>query len=142
MKVKIYALTEVEVAYIRVDTYVVFWEDACVNGVQDDNDTPSMPCVDSEGYYWQPLINVETGQIENWEKGITANTRYKVCDEFKCEFLNEKKEVLKSYDGYVPEFMYPNGDGWGDYIKLIIDEEGYIKGWNKDLVSKFLKEND
>lgn len=139
MKVKMNPSTEVEISYIRINAYISYWEDAFVNGVEDDYENPSMPCVNPEKYYWQPFINIETGLIENWQKGVTASTNYKVSDEFECEFLDKEKKIVKSYGGYVPEFMYPNKKGFGDYIILNIDEDGYIQNWDKDLVAKFLE---
>lgn len=138
MKAKMNLPVEVEISYIRVNAYIPFWEDAYVNGVADDNDSPTIPCASSCNCYWQPLIEIETGQVLNWQKGVSAETNYKVRDRFKCDFLDEKNETVKSFRGYVPEFMYPGKNGWEDYIMLNINEEGYIERWDKNLVEEFL----
>jgi len=36
-------------------------------------------------------------------------------------------------DGYVPSIMCPNKNGYGDYIKMTIDENGSIANWQKDI---------
>lgn len=50
--------------------------------------------------------------------------------------------VIKSYDGYVPEVMCPKDNGYGDYIIMDIDENGFIQGWNKELVRKLAKQEE
>lgn len=140
METKMNLTLEVELSRICINAYIEYWEDAYVNGMEDDNENPSIPCVDSSKYYWQPIINIETGEVLNWKKGITAKTNYKVRDEFSCDFLDNKEETVKSYEGYVPEFMYPGEKGFGDYIMLTIDKDGYIKNWDKNLVVKFFQE--
>lgn len=127
-----------DLTYIKVNAYVRFWEDTDVNGVSDNSTLPIMPCVDSGKKYWQPLINVFNGQIVNWEKGKTAATYYKVCDEFECSFLDDKLNLTCTYEGYVPPFMDLKNKGYGDYIIIDIDEDGYIKDWESNRVFDFL----
>lgn len=68
----------------------------------------------------------------------------KVRDEFAAQLLNDKDEVLRDYEGYVPEFM--PGDHFGDYLMLDIDiDTGKILNWkvpNQDQLEMFLKEDD
>ena len=59
---------------------------------------------------------------------------YKVCDEFACDLLDADRKKVYSYEGYVPDFMCPREEGYGDYIDMWIDEEGFIKDWDKNLV--------
>lgn len=52
------------------------------------------------------------------------------CSDMFCATLRKGEEVLKEYDGYVPEF-FP-GQHWGDYVQLDIDmETGMILNWKK-----------
>lgn len=160
MKITINKPTEVEAVYLKVDAGVRYWDDADVNGKPDidlfDSEgagKPNMPCavqvkeepnsnIHSDHYRWQPLIEIDTGQIVNWEQGTTANVLYKVCDNFSCEILDENKDVITSYEGFVPKIMCPADDGFGDYIIMDIDENGFIQGWKKDLISRIIKENE
>jgi hypothetical protein len=149
MKVKVKLKVVVDVTTILVDTYVRYWEDTDVNGQPDDGDTPKMPCVvksaDNGSYYWKPIINIETGQILNWQQGVTAKVHYKVCDEFACTVIGQiigVTNLIKDYEGYVPDFMCPSGEPDGDYIIMDIDGRGYIKDWCSADVVKFVEREE
>lgn len=154
MRITINKPTEFEAIYLKVDAGVRYWQDSRVNGNHDTccdetSDSPNMPCAEYIGgnhnvlrgkyWRWQPLIEIETGKIVNWQQGITANIHYKVCDDFACEILDGNKEVITSYDDYVPKVMCPKEDGYGDYIIMDIDGNGFIQGWRKDLISRIIE---
>lgn len=125
---------------INVRARVRYFEDGTVNGEEDDNEDPKMPCVNFD--YWMPRINIITGQIVNWEKGVMANIHYKVCDECSITIV-AGKNVLYDEEDYVPDFLCPDDEGYGDYIIMSIDADGYINNWNRNkAVDKFLKENN
>lgn len=152
MNLKIKIVKEVDAKFIQVDAGVRYWQDTEVNGEYDVNFIPSngkgepnIPCavkvkdepentIFSDHWRWQPLIEIETGQILNWKKGVKASVLYKVCDEFACDLLDADRKKVYSYEGYVPDFMCPREEGYGDYIDMWIDEEGFIKDWDKNLV--------
>ena len=46
-----------------------------------------------------------------------------LADDFKCDFLDEKNEAVKSFRGYVPEFMYLGENEFEDYTMLNINGE-------------------
>lgn len=148
MKVKVKREVVMNATTILVDTYVRYWEDTDVNGQSDDGDTPKMPCAvksDSGSYYWKPIIDIETGQILNWQQGVTANVYYKVCDEFACKVIEQIAGItnlIKDYEGYVPNFMCPSGEPDGDYIVMDIDGRGYIKDWCSADVVKFIEREE
>lgn len=160
MKITINKPTEFDAIYLKVDAGVRYWEDAKVNGEPDIDlyesngvGKPIIPCavqikeksdynIHSDHYRWQPLIEIETGKIANWQQGIIANVHYKVCDDFACEILDGNKEVIASYDGYVPKIMCPADNGYGDYIIMNIDEDGIIQGWRKDLICRIIQEEE
>jgi hypothetical protein len=143
---------------ILVSCHPRYWEDGEVNGVEDisfvdakGQGEPQMPCAEkikdnhtscihSDHWAWRPIIDVETGQIKNWNKQVSAFIHYKVCDEFNCLFTDEKGFIITQYEGYVPPFMYPKQNGWGDYIIMDIDELGYIQHWDETLVHKFVND--
>ena len=149
MKVKIKREVVMDATTILVDTYVRYWEDTDVNGQSDDGDVPKIPCAvksaDNGSYYWKPIIYIETGQILNWQQGVTANVHYKVCDEFACKVIEQRAGVtnlIKDYEGYVPDFMCPSGEPDGDYIVMDIDGNGYIKDWCSADVVKFVEREE
>lgn len=128
MKVEMLVKKEVEITALQVNANVRYWEDSEINGEPDTEDGDNMPCKD--GDMWKPLINVETGQILNWEIGKAANIHYKVADECGWELKDENNVVIPSAeDGYVPETLCPEGGGYGDYIIMNIDENGFIANW-------------
>lgn len=130
MKIEVTETKEVEVKYLQVKAGARYWEDATVNGTED-KEGDLIPCRD--GDYWKPLIDLETGKILNWEQGKKAHVHYKVCDDGTYQLLNEKKEIVKEIDRYVPSILCPKDNGYGDYVILDINEEGIIDGWKAGL---------
>lgn len=117
---------------INVYAHVRYWQDSKINGVYDDPEDPQMPCVvgADDDKYWVPKIEADTGLILNWTPYVEASIHYKVCDE--CELTFTKGDaVVSEYDGYVPDFLCPKEEGYGDYIIMDIDSNGYIKNWDK-----------
>ena len=122
---------KVEIKTLKVKAEVRYWEDAQIDGVSDENGTLT-PC--KNGDNWEPIIDVDTGKILNWEQGKKASIHFKVCDCCSWELNDENGEVVASLeDDYVPSSLCPKRDGYGDYIIMEIDEEGNIKGWSFDL---------
>lgn len=152
MKFTIKIIKEVEAKYIQVDTEVLYWENTEVNGELDvdfyeskGHGEPKIPCavrvkdnpencIYSDHWHWKPIIDIETGRIVNWTDGVKADVVYKVCDGFACDVFDAEWKKLFSYEGYVPRFMCPREDGYGDYIDMEIDGEGFIKDWDKQQV--------
>ncbi|MGP2569994.1 hypothetical protein ACT4R9_05460 [Ornithobacterium rhinotracheale] len=104
MKVTLEVVKEVNVKYLLAKCGVRYWEDAKVNGFEDTNGD-LIPCRDRE--FWTPLIDVEKGIIVNWEKGIKADIHYKVCDNGTYTLLDEHKNPITGFSGYVPFIMSP-----------------------------------
>ncbi|ENV37485.1 hypothetical protein F959_01608 [Acinetobacter venetianus RAG-1 = CIP 110063] len=117
---------------IKVKAHVRYWEDTTINDVDDTEDGKNVPC--KLGELWCPVINVDTGIIENWEIGKTAFIHYKVVDGCGWELLDSTRKVIKSQDeGYVPKTLCPAECGYGDYIIMNIDVNGQIAKWKFDL---------
>jgi hypothetical protein len=130
MKIRVATTKVVEVKTLSVDAFVRYWEDADVNGVEDTMGN-LIPCRDGDS--WKPIIDLETGIITNWQKGVSAHIHYKVCDGGNYYLKDEEGNVVASLeDDYVPKIMCPNKNGYGDYIKMDIDKEGRIKNFNVD----------
>ena len=115
-----------------VKASVRYWEDSEINGVEDTENGDNIPC--KQGDLWCPEINIETGIIENWEIGKTANIHYKVSD--CCSWVIQDSNGRVIYfqdDGYVPDTLCPAERGYGDYIIMNIDENGQIDKWRFDI---------
>lgn len=129
MKVTIKIKKEVEVIALGVDAGVRYWEDATVNGVEDTEGN-LIPC--REGDRWRPIIDIESGMIVNWTKGVKARVHYKVCDDGIYHLLDGEGNSILIKDGYVPDILDVERDSYGDYIIMNIDENGLIADWNKE----------
>lgn len=139
MKTKIKVEKEVEIKTLHVEAGARYWEDSNVNGEQDENGD-LIPC--REGDYWKPIIDVDSGQILNWTKGVTAELHYKVCDDGNYHLKDaEGNTVISITDCYVPKTMSPKEKGYGDYIIMDIDENGFIADWEFDM-SDFIDEEE
>ncbi|WP_313522620.1 hypothetical protein [Shinella sp.] len=130
-KISIKQTVEHDVKFLRADCGVRYWEDGAVNGVDDDDDNPTMPFASKDS--WRPLIDIEAGVILDWPNGTTAETHYKVCDAGVYTLLDADRNPVKQIDGYVPSIMCPEGGGYGDYVKMKIDGDGKIANWTVDL---------
>ena len=136
--IKVATTRMVKVAYLRARCGVRYWEDATVNG-EPDEDGSRIPC--REGDDWCPLIELESGQIEGWTAGTTADVHYKVCDDGDYELLDENRAVVKAIDGYVPDIMCPGGEADGDYVVMKIGADGVIANWRVRLADFERKED-
>jgi len=131
---------ETPAGVLKVIAHVRYWEDAEVNGVDENENDPHIPCR-AATELWCPEIDVNTGRILNWEQGVTASVHYKVCDECEIEYYVGNTLICNN-DGYwyCPDFLCPEDNGYGDYIIMDIDGDGYIQGWDVSLVDDWLEE--
>ncbi len=129
MKVQMQYTKEVEINYLDAQLGVRYWEDAKVNGVEDENGD-LIPC--RSGDIWDIRINVDTGQIDDWPEDTTAQIHYKVCDAGVYSLVSGDDEV-KRIEGYVPSCLSPGGNGYGDYVIMNVDQHGYIDNWVADI---------
>lgn len=140
MKMKIKKKITVDVKTLHVEAGVRYWEDSEVDGIEDINGT-LIPC--RNGEYWKPIIDIETGVIKNWLKGKTANIHYKVCDDGTYTLKDEKGKTVLKKEGYVPDILDLNGESFGDYIIMHVDENGKIANWNnKTKLTDFENDDD
>lgn len=126
----------VAVKFLKVEAGVRYWEDASVNG-QEDSEGELIPC--REGENWSPIIELETGIIQNWPADTIADIHYKVCDDGRYALLNADGDVVKSIDGYVPDIMCPVGGGYGDYIIMRVGPRGHIADWDYTALDEFTR---
>jgi hypothetical protein len=140
MKIKLKVEKEVEIATIEVSANVRCWGDTTIDGVED-TDGSLVPCRDDD--CWCPIIDIETGIIQNWMQGAKASIHYKVCDGCAFKILAVDNEVIFTReDGYVPKLLCPKERGYGDYIIMDIDENGQIENWDKTKINLIFDEDD
>ena len=70
------------------------------------------------------------------KKGLVANVNYKVRDAGKYSLKDAEGKTVKEVSGYVPETMHPKANGYGDYIRMDINENGFIAKW-KPIINEF-----
>lgn len=119
-----------EYRYLIVDAGVRYFEDAIINGVEDESGTLT-PFVESGR--WKPVLDIEAGAIVGWPEGTEADIHFKVCDdgEYWLSKDGEAKDV-KAGGYYVPNDYLCHGDnGFGDYIIMKIGGDGKIKAYRK-----------
>ena len=138
MKAIIKVEKEVTLATLEVNAGVRWWCNATVNGIEDSEEGELIPCKDGER--WKPIIDIESGVITNWTKGVTASVCYKVCDDGIYTVKDDTGAVITELDNYVPSILCPVEDGYGDYIHMNIDANGIIEGWTKKLVLEILNQ--
>ena len=127
LTVKVKIEKEVEIKTLEVEAGVRYWEDATVNGVEDENGD-LIPCRDGE--LWKPIIDVESGKIINWTIGTKADVHYKVCDNGSYYLKDPEGNIVLSIESnYVPQILCPKDSGYGDYIIMDIDKNGMIADW-------------
>jgi len=112
---------------LKLRSYVRYWEDSTVNGNQDFHGY-LIPC--KEGDVWCPEILVDSGRIINWQLGKTAVINYKTCDDNQYELVDHNKNSILKKEGYVLNCLSITDNGYGDYIKMNINEHGFIENWN------------
>lgn len=119
-----------EVKYLKAECGVRYWEDGEVDGTEDtDGELIPLRVKDA----WCPIIDLETGVIQDWPTGTTASVHYKVCDAGRYQLLDAEKNVVRDIVGYVPKIMSPGGRGYGDYVIMTIGADGKIENWSVDL---------
>jgi len=132
MKATIKVEKEVELKTLHVEAGVRYWEDTEINGEPDTENGDNIPC--KEGELWKPIIDLDTGKILNWEQGKKADVHYKVCDAGSYFIKDDEgNTVLSIEQDYVPSLLCPKEAGYGDYIIMDIDENGFIQNWKPDL---------
>lgn len=122
-----------QACFIEVEAGVRYWEDASLNGIEDTNGTIPL----RKGDAWNPVIELKTGLVLNWPNGIEAKIHYKVCDEGQYWLLDENKNRVAKWKGYyVPnDILCINSNGYGDYIILKIEKNGFIQSWKEPAIN-------
>lgn len=119
--------------FIEVSAEVRYWEDAYLNGRADVEGKIPL----RTGLLWAPVIDLETGKVECWPEGVSADVYYKVCDQGEYWLMDAVKARVAKWKGYyVPDDILCVGDnGYGDYIIFKIGQDGVVIGWKKPAIN-------
>lgn len=132
MEIEVTRKEKIAVKFLSAECGVRYWEDATVNGEEDANGE-LIPM--REGDCWKPVIDLETGTIQDWPEGTIASVHYKVCDAGRYTLMDAAMNPVVSIDGYVPKIMCPEDSGYGDYVIMKIDGSGRVNKWEPILSS-------
>lgn len=126
--------------YIEINASVRNSSSSILNGSEDEDG--KMPLIRFQ--MWNPVIELETGNILNWPEGNTAEINYKVCDSGEYWLLDEQKNRILKWKGYyVPDdILCTKRNGYGDYIIFDIQEDGTIKNWKTPILDEDEWENE
>ena len=120
MKTKIRVEKEVDIKYVELNVAVRYDEEDM------PNDFPFR-----KGDMWNVTVEIDTGQILNWPKGVSLGFYMKVCDQGSYYLKDDNfKTVAKIENDYVPNGVIPGE--YGDYIEMQINENGVIENWPKE----------
>lgn len=130
MKITVQRPTVIDIKLLYIDAYVRYPEDSMLNINENwiDDNNHEMPFLVNN--HWNIVIDIDSGKVLNWPNNTEAKISYKVRDEFNCKVIDNQGEIQIDYDGYVPSFMSIDDIGYGDYIYITIDANGFIKNWN------------
>ena len=125
---------DAEPMWLQVDAEVRYWEDATVNG---DEDTEGDLIPLKQGNRWVPVIRLADGFIAGWPQGVSADIHYKVCDQGEYFLINAALQRISKYRSYyVPDMLSVGDDGYGDYIILKVNGDGFIEGWTRPVIDE------
>lgn len=129
MKATVNKQTELNFTHLKLKCGARYWEDATVNGIEDE-EGDLIPL--RIGDYWCPTIDLETGIIKDWTIGTTADVHYKCCDDGEYWLIADNGEEVKYKGYYVPSILDFTREGYGDYVIMKIDENGKILNWKQN----------
>ena len=76
-------------------------------------------------------IDLETGNVLNWPKGIPfAFYDFKIVDSGVYTLYDKDGKLLNTLEGYVPACL--GEGGYGDYLEFEIDKNAHIVDWEFD----------
>ena len=128
MKVTIQEEIVVDFTILKLYAGVRSWHYTKVNNVNDTTNGDNIPC--KEGKLWCPIINIDTGIIVNWKKGITASIHYKVNNRLRYEVIDRNGNIVASDNkSFVSKTLCAGASSYEDDIIMEIDENGLIKDW-------------
>lgn len=150
MKIKVKKIVEVDITSMKAYLIQDWWDgaeiafnnsDNYVEVEEDGSNLPMLVPVTDEittNKYLQKYkafildIDLSNGKVKNWQQGISMKIYWKIVDQGIYEYYDENNQLFFSYEGYVPDELAIEDDGYGDYVILNINKDGFIENWNSD----------
>lgn len=79
------------------------------------------------------LIDIESGYVIEYNQNISINIFDKCVDEGTYVLYDENMNIIDEYEGYVPNILEVNENGYGDYLNFTINEDGSILNWKQHI---------
>lgn len=89
---------------------------------------------------WDAYIDIDEGIVLNWPQGKTLDMYMKVTDSGVYTLYTDEMQEVASRHDYVPHGLVPGE--WGDYVHLVIDENGKITNWPAKISLEDFEEED
>lgn len=138
MKKLIVEYTDYYIDVIEFDGKECSWKDkstipSFVKMIGDPNET-------DPNYEVRLEIDVENGKLLNHDFGHKIELYNKVVDEGTYTLVDTETGETKIIQDYVIAGLDTYGNGYGDYVILNINENGFIKEWDSDkILTNFIK---
>ena len=127
MRLKIMQPTIVDVKYLKVRIERFDYHDWTIN--YNELESPEQHPFYVGKNTIEFAVDVETGKVLGWNGNNRLETFDKVVDEGIYSLCDKDFNTIVSYDGYVPKMLDRKGDGYGDYLQFVVNEDGYIENW-------------
>ena len=79
------------------------------------------------------LIDIDSGVIVGYIPEILINIFDECVDEGIYVLYDEDMNIIAEYEGYVPNILEVNENGYGDYLNFTINEDGSILNWKQHI---------
>ena len=129
---KVLKRTTDDVKYVDCMLGIQQLEQCRINGVSSILQTvKSLPFLISQynGFYWNPRINLETGEVFGWPKGLRAEIYFgvKFCE---CTYLDENGEIsFGSKIDEIPSYLQLDLIDVANSVRLTINTNGFVENW-------------
>lgn len=77
-------------------------------------------------------IDIDNGKVINWPKELyeVEFIDVKITDSGEYVLTDDKGNKIISKEGYVPDCLQIESNGYGDYLEFVVDKNGFIKDWS------------
>lgn len=86
-------------------------------------------------------IDIDNGKVMNWPEELheVQFINVKIVDNGTYVLTDKDNNNILVKDGYVPECLQIEENGYGDYLEFVVDKNGYIIDWSftKDDLKNF-----
>ena len=120
--------------------HIVCPEESFTSNLRGDDGQEVLPGLDSAKARWRVTIDLQSGQIQDWPKDVHASISFKVRDECSIVLQDANGAGLATYEGYVPVILSPADEGYGDYMFMRVNQNGFIEDWDPELIEDIMED--